>query len=94
MDNKILRGKYLVRKTKTKDGSQRLIITGVFIPNFDIDTIEDGDEVWISDLKVLEGGIKLKSGENKISPTYNKSPEDFLEGNGMDAKSWNIKEAL
>ena len=82
--SKILRGKYLVRKTKKENGKDCLILVGVFNPiNFKIDDINDNDEMWVSDI-IISDGIRF------TDPIENDggSPEDFLEGNANSPKFW------
>jgi len=86
---KVIRGKYLVRKAKLENGTEVLTITGVFHPqNFNLDEINDNDEMWVSDLIVASGGLKF------TEPTSFMSPEDFLEGNGQTPREWKNKEQL
>jgi len=57
---KILRGKYLVRKSKLENGIDVIILSGVFYPqNFNANSIKDNDEMWVSDIIVSSGGIKF-----------------------------------
>jgi len=87
---KIIRGKYLVRKKKIYNGSDILIVTGVFYPiNFNLNEIGDNDEMWISDLMVIDGGLKFSDPINN-----NISPEDFLSGKNQMPISWKIKSKL
>lgn len=89
---KTLRGKYLVRKSKlVRDGTPVLILTGVFYPtNFDIDSVKDNDEMWVSDLEVRDGGIRFTEPYGRDGG----SPEDFLEGEMMSSKCWKTKSKL
>jgi hypothetical protein len=86
---KTLIGKYLVRKSKTEEGDEAIIITGVFQPqNFSMDEI-DGDEMWVSNLTVLSGGLRF------TKPTrLTISPEDFLSGEGQSISEWKHKEKM
>jgi len=85
--NRILRGKYLVRKSKLEDGTPILTISGVFRPiNFSIDDIKENDEMWVSDVEVIDGlkftdPIGVDGG----------SPEDFINGNRQSPKDWKTK---
>ena len=86
----LLRGKYLIRKGVSEDGTERLIITGVFEPlDFDIKSINDADELWVSDLLVFPNVIRF-SGKRKEEL----SPEDFLEGECMSPSDWSKREEL
>lgn len=89
---KVLRGKYLVRKAKlTESNNDVLIITGIFFPtNFDINEIKDNDEMWVSDLLVMPGGIKFTDPKGKDGG----SPEDFLEGEMTSPSCWKNKKEL
>lgn len=45
---RMLRGKYLVRKAKLENGTEVIILSGVFYPqNFNVDEIKDNDEMWL-----------------------------------------------
>lgn len=85
---RILTGKYQVRKAKLADGQEVLTITGVFHPkNFDMNTINDGDEMWCSDIIICGGGKRYIESKNIAI-----SPEDFLEGQGQLPDNWkNVK---
>lgn len=88
---KILRGKYLIRKSTTSEGNKVITLTGVFHPrNFDINEINDNDEMWVSDLIVSTGGIRYTDPVGIDGG----SPEDFLEGNNQSPKCWNNKTSL
>ena len=85
---KTLRGKYLVRIGKNSSGDKKVIICGVFNPiDFDINTIHDNDEMWISDI-IINGGIKFSDSKDTCSP------EDFLEGTCQLPDNWKNKEVL
>lgn len=83
-----LKGKYLVRPSKLEDGSPVLILTGVFYPNFDISSINENDEMWVSELEVMDGGLRFSGQEG-----FN-SPEDFLEGKNKHPSQWKNKSKL
>lgn len=88
---KILRGKYLVRKSKLKSGEDVVIICGVFYPqNFNIDEIKNNDEMWVSDIQVSDGGIRF------TDPTGidGGSPENFLSGINQSHFNWKTKGSL
>lgn len=87
---KSFRGKFLVRRaTNHSDGKQSVVICGVFKPNFDINQLNDNDEMWVADLVVGSGGIRF-SGKETLGP----SPEDFLEGQCMSPSSWKNRDQL
>lgn len=87
--SKKLRGKYLIKKSILQNGEQVLTLTGVFHPsNFSVDEISDGDEMWVSDIVIEEGGIKFTEPDNHVSP------EDFLSGQNHSPKSWKNKNNL
>jgi hypothetical protein len=89
--DRILRGKFMVRRSKLKKGKNVLIICGVFDPmNFNIEDINTRDEMWVSDI-VISGGIRFSG--NKIMPS---SPEDFLsnENDIQNPKVWENKSEL
>lgn len=90
---KKLRGKYLVRKSQLHDDTPILIICGVFLPNFDLSEINNGDEMWVSDLIVGEDGIKFT---DPIDGVDAGSPEDFLENikGQQSPKFWKNKSPL
>jgi hypothetical protein len=86
---KVLIGKYLVRRSKTDDGKDVVILTGVFQPqNFSIDEI-DGDEMWVTNITVQTGGLRF------TKPTrLSVSPEDFISGEGQSISEWKHKEKI
>lgn len=89
--DKILRGKYLVRKSKSNNGEIILTLVGNFYPqNFNINEIKDNDEMWVSDIIVCEGGIKFTDPINIDGG----SPEDFLSGINQSPESWKTKRKL
>jgi len=90
--DKILRGKYLVRKSKLENGQDVVTISGVFYPqNFDISEIKDNDEMWISDIIVSSGG-----GIRFTDPVGidGGSPEDFISGINQSPSNWKTKSSL
>ena len=88
---KKLRGKYLVRKSKLSNGTPVVTITGTFYPqNFNIDEIKDNDEMWVSDILVLGGGLRFTDPLGGDSG----SPEDFLSGEKQLPSEWKTKEKL
>lgn len=88
---KMLRGKYLVRKSKLEDGTPVLTLTGTFYPiNFPSTDVDDGDEMWISNLIVCSGGVKFSGRVNDVTC----SPEDFLEGDSQLSSNWREKDEL
>jgi hypothetical protein len=86
---KKLRGKYLVRRTKLVNGAEGLILTGVFYPDFDINEINENDEMWVSDI-TIGNGLRFT---DPVKPDAG-SPEDFLDGNCMSPKDWKTKSEL
>lgn len=85
---KILRGKYLVRKSKLKNGQDVVTLSGVFHPqNFDISEIKDNDEMWVSNIIVSSGGIRFS---DPIGIDGG-SPEDFLSGINQSPLDWKTK---
>ncbi len=85
-----LKGKFLVRKAKMENGEERLILAGTFIPNFNISEIKSNDEMWVAELKILEGGLRFTNPYT----TDGGSPEDFLCGNNQSPKCWKNKSNL
>ena len=87
---KILRGKYLVRKSKLPNGQEVLTISGVFHPiNFNIDEVKDNDEMWVSDI-IVSGRIRFT---DPIGIDGG-SPEDFISGINQSPSSWKTKDVL
>ena len=89
MENTKFLGKFLIRKARTKNGTENLVtITGVFrCENSEI--LHDNDEMWVAELKIV--GPEMIKYKDIIGKT---SPEDFLEGIGQSPKSWKIKEKI
>jgi hypothetical protein len=88
MKERILRGKYLVRKSTLGDGKQVLTLTGVFHPmNFDINEVNSDDEMWVSDIIVSDGGIRFSDPFELDGG----SPEDFLAGRMQSPSDWKTK---
>ena len=89
--DRILRGKYLVRKTKLENGTEVITLTGVFHPtNFDISSINDNDEMWVSDIIVSSGGLRFTDPHG----TDGGSPEDFIAGLYQSPSEWKTKSSL
>ena len=89
MKNKILSGKYLVKRAVLKDGSEVVILSGIFRPiNFSINDIKEDDEMWVSDLEVLSGGIRFTDPHSVDGGSL----EDFISGNNQSPKDWKNKE--
>jgi len=87
---KTFRGKFLVRIASSQETmKKRVVLCGVFIPNFDINEINDSDEMWVGDLIVGSGGIRF-TGKDTGGP----SPEEFLEGAFMSPSDWKNREQL
>jgi len=87
---KTIRGKYLVRIGTNEKGEKKIIICGTFDPvDFDIDEINDNDEMWVSDLMIVDGGVKFTGRHHGAL-----SPEDFLEGEFQLPSSWECRENL
>lgn len=87
---RMLRGKYLVRKSTLENGEKVLTLTGVFRPNFDIDEVKDNDEMWVSDIIVCSGGIRFT---DPIGIDGG-SPEDFLDGDNQSPRNWMTRGTL
>lgn len=88
---KTLRGKFLIKKNKLQDGRPCLTLTGICLPkDFDIDSVSDGDEMWICDLMVLDGGLRYSDAE--VGDVG--SPEEFLAGAGQKESTWKTKTNL
>ena len=86
----ILRGKFLVRIATNGSGKKKIILSGVFDPiDFDIESIDTNDEMWVSDFMALPNGIRFSG---KIKGAL--STEDFLEGVCMSPSDWSKKEEL
>jgi hypothetical protein len=87
---KTIRGKYLVRVASNANGQKKIIICGIFDPiDFDIESIDTRDEMWVSDLLVMNGGVKFTGKCNGAL-----SPEDFLEGEFHSPSFWSNREEL
>lgn len=87
-----LRGKFLVRRSKTNTGKEVLTLTGTFHPvNFNISDVNSADEMWVADVIVCEGGFKFT---DCLYSHGVGSPEDFLEGNCQKSSDWQKKELL
>lgn len=88
---KILRGKYLVRKAKLENNKEEVvIICGVFYPtNFNIKDINDKDEMWVSDIMVSSDGVRFT---DSINGGY--SIEDFINGTSQSSSDWKTKGRL
>ena len=84
--DKTLRGKYLVRKSK-----EVVVICGVFHPtNFNINDINDNDEMWVSDIMVSSNGIRFTDPIGLDGG----SPEDFISGENQSPSNWKTKSSL
>ena len=84
---KLLKGKYLVRKSKLEDGTPIITLTGVFYPkNFNIDDIKDNDEMWVSDI-IIGDGVRFTDPVGIDGG----SPEEFLGGENMSPSCWKTK---
>ena len=89
--DKILRGKFLVRKSKLANGKEVVTLSGVFYPqNFNVDEIKDNDEMWVSDITVSGGGLRFT---DPIG-TDGGSPEDFISGVNQSPSEWKTKGLL
>jgi hypothetical protein len=85
---RILRGKFLVRKSKLSDGKEVVILSGIFHPiNFEINTINDNDEMWVSDIIVSSAGIRYT---DPIGVDGG-SPEDFISGVKQLPEDWKTR---
>lgn len=88
---RILRGKYLVRKAKLENGSEVITLSGVFYPqNFKVDEIKDNDEMWVSDIIISSGGIRFTDPIDIDGG----SPEDFISGMNQLPDNWKTKGSL
>lgn len=88
---RILRGKFLVRKSKLNNGTEVLTLSGVFLPqNFNVNEINSNDEMWVSDIIVPSNGIRFTDPKG----TDGGSPEDFISGMNQSPSYWNTKESL
>lgn len=88
---RILKGKYLVRKSKLENGADVIILSGVFHPqNFNVNEIKDDDEMWVSDIIVSSDGLRFT---DPIGVDGG-SPEDFISGENQSPSSWATKSSL
>lgn len=88
---RILRGKYLVRKSKLENGKEVIILAGVFHPlNFNVEDIKNNDEMWVSDIIVSSGGLRFT---DPIGVDGG-SPEDFISGVNQSPLNWENKNNL
>ena len=88
---RILRGKYLVRKSKLENGNEVITLSGVFHPqNFNVSEIKDNDEMWVSDIIVSSGGIRFTDPNDADGG----SPEDFISGINQSPSNWKTKGSL
>ncbi len=84
----ILRGKFLIRRAKTKNGKECLVVTGIAIPNIPLDNIDPNDEMWATNM-VVSGGRRYFG---KDVGSF--SPEDFLEGDYLMTEHWDQSKPL
>lgn len=88
---RILRGKYLVRKSKLKNGDEVITLSGVFYPqNFNVAEIKDNDEMWVSDIIISSGGIRFTDPVGIDGG----SPEEFISGENQLPSYWKTKGSL
>jgi len=86
-----LKGKYLIKKTKNKEGEPCFVITGIFYPaDFNIDEIEINEEMWVSEITINNGGLRFSEPTQGFAP----SPEEFLSGECTSPSSWKTKHLL
>ncbi len=78
-----LKGKYLIRKSKTKKGQKVITITGVFYPDEDFPELHENDEMWVSVININGEVKRFKDLRHGYV-----SPEEFLEGRGMKPEDW------
>lgn len=91
MDRKLI-GKCLVRRSTTHDGKPVLVLCGSFIPtNFKVDDVDSGDEMWVANITIHEGGAKFSKIKEGVDVG---SPEEFLEGRNQRPEDWKQKETL
>jgi hypothetical protein len=83
---KQLRGKCLVRKSKTTDGKDVIMLCGSFFPKTEIEITDD--EMWVCDI-IVSGGIRFSEPND-----YSLSPEDFLSGHGQQPQYWKKRSEL
>ena len=70
-------GKFLIRRSKMKNGKEALVITGVALPdNFPCESVKENDEVWVARLGVMD--IQKYEQKSPESNGYKGSPENFL----------------
>lgn len=81
-----LKGKCLVRKSRTTDGKPCLILAGAFFPSEPLDSFSDRDEMWAVELLVADV-IKFVGRGNG----YPGGPEDFLAGVKQHPANWEWK---
>ena len=70
-------GKFLIRRSKTKDGKEVFVVCGAALPDFPISEISDRDEVWCARLMAVD--IQKYVRKCPESNGYRGSPEDWLE---------------
>ena len=88
MENQKFLGKYLLRKSKLRNGKFVVTITGIFQCD-NPELINDNDEMWVSELTVT-GTEMIKFKDCKGTT----SPEDFLEGEKQHPNNWEQKEKI
>lgn len=86
------RGKFLVRKSKTKNNEEVVVICGVFYPKDLKIKLNSKDEMWVADIEIKDGGIRFE--ECNTTSTGARSPEEFLEGESQKPQDWNKKSNL
>jgi len=81
------RGKFHVRKGKLKNGENVLILTGkAFMEDKEfLESISDGDEMWVADITIDTNGIRFRDCREHISP------EEFLIGRCDMPNNWKEK---
>lgn len=88
-----IRGKFLIRIGRDRATNKKVIVlAGVAEPtNFDINEIDDNDEMWVADI-LISGGLRFSEKEKGSDGSL--SLEDFIRGKFQHPMHWNKKEHL
>jgi len=80
-------GKCLVRRARDSEGKPVVILCGVFRPEFDVESIDDRDEMWAVRFQ------ELSSKRFVNTNVLHCSPEDFLRNYNdvQDPANWELK---
>jgi len=76
-------GKFLIRRSRTDDGKQILLIAGSAFPDCSVEEFDDRDEMWGAKLMVIDS-VRFVNTKNMMF-----SPEDFLENSSGEASTQN-----